>query len=157
MRKIIYTRPDGGLSIVHPAFNTIGEVEGFTTADAELRAWNNLITKGITPRWLDASEIPTDRTFRDAWVDTGIITVDMTKAKEIHKNKLRSLRKPLLEALDAKYLRADEIGDVVEKSRIATLKQTLRDITAITAVTGAVTPEQLKVAGISILSNFNTQ
>ena len=32
-----------------------------------------------------------------------IITTDMAKAREIHKNKIRAARKPLLESLDIEF------------------------------------------------------
>jgi len=66
MRKIIFTRPDGGLSVVHPSRNTIGETLT-TDAEIEQRAWNKLPTDAINPKFVNASDIPTDRTFRDAW------------------------------------------------------------------------------------------
>ena len=146
MRKIIFTRPDGGLSVVTPAINTFGEVEGFTEADAEQRAWNKLPADAINPRWADASEVPADRAFRNAWEDTGKIGVNMPKAREIHKDKLRQIRTPLLAALDVEYQRADEQGDAVLKAQIAAKKQTLRDVTKRPAITAAKTPDELKAA-----------
>src|SRR5687767_14403952 len=51
----------------------------------------------------------TDDTFRDAWKDDGGDKPghDMAKAREIHKEKLRDLRAPLLEELDVEYQKAD--------------------------------------------------
>lgn len=73
MRKIVYTRPDGRLCVVHPA----GE-------DQEQRAWSKLPPDAIDPKWIDESEIPADRTFRNAWKqEGGKIECDMAKAKEI--------------------------------------------------------------------------
>ena len=132
MRKIIYTRPDGGISVVHPA----------TTEDA---AWAKLPLDAINPRFADASEIPQDRTFRNAWKDTGAsVDHDMPKCRELHRAMLRGLRAPLMAALDAAYMRADEIGDAAEKARIAAKKQALRDVTADPAIAAATTPEELK-------------
>ena len=66
--KIIYTNEDGGVSIVIPtdealSFMTIEEI-----------ALKDVPT-GLPFRIVEDSEIPTDRTFRDAWtVDDSILT-----------------------------------------------------------------------------------
>ena len=146
MRKIVFTRPDGGMSVVTPALNTFGEAEGFTEASAEKRAWDKLPKDAINPRWADASEVPTDRSFRNAWGDSGKVVVNMPKAREIHKEHLRQKRAPLLAALDIEYQRADERGDAALKAQIAAKKQALRDVTKHLAITAAKTPDELKAA-----------
>jgi len=40
-----------------------------------------------------------------------VISEDMTKAKELFKDKIREVRKPLLEAEDVTYMRAIESND----------------------------------------------
>ena len=151
MRIIIFTHPDGGLSVVHPVRNTHGETLE-TDAEIAQRAWDRLPADAINPRWADASEIPADRTFRNAWEDdAGGLKVNMTKAREIHRTKLRELRKPKMEALDVAYMRADEIGDTAEKQRIAVQKQALRNVTADPAIEIAKTPEDLKVILLDFL------
>ena len=59
-------------------------------------------------------------------MDMGI-TVDITKAKVITKDRLREERKPLLEAQDILFMQAQEAG--TSTSAIVTEKQRLRDIT----------------------------
>jgi hypothetical protein len=94
---------------------------------------------------VDASEIPADRTFRDAWaIDGGKLGHDMVKARELHKNALRELRAPLLRALDVDYMKAHEAGDTVRLAEIAQKKKVLRDVTADPAIDAAKTPEELK-------------
>ena len=66
MRKIVYTNSSGILCVVHPVRNTIGETLT-TDAEIEQRAWNKLPTDAINPKFVNASDIPTDRTFRNAW------------------------------------------------------------------------------------------
>ena len=56
-----------------------------------------------------------------------MITINIEKAKEITKEKLRADRKPLLEAEDVKFQRALETG--ADTTDIVTEKQRLRDIT----------------------------
>ena len=57
------------------------------------------------------------------------IGVNIPKAKELQKERFRQVRKPLLEALDIDYQRADEAGDASKKTEVATKKQALRDVT----------------------------
>ena len=82
-----------------------------------------------------------------------MITVNMTKAREIKKEQLRQERKPLLEKLDVQYMRAIESGDTDEQASIATKKQQLRDITADAGITNATTADQLKAVRPNILDN----
>jgi uncharacterized protein YdaT len=55
------------------------------------------------------------------------IQVNITKAKDITKDRLREERKPLLEAQDVAFQRALEQG--ADTSAIVAEKQRLRDIT----------------------------
>lgn len=71
MRKIIFTRPDGGLTVMHPVINTHPQREQITEAEAEQRAWNKLPKDAINPVFVEASAIPSDRTFRNAWKQSG--------------------------------------------------------------------------------------
>jgi hypothetical protein len=72
-------------------------------------------------------------------MDMGII-VDINKAKNITKNRLRIERKPLLEAQDVAFQRALELS--ADTSAIVAEKQRLRDITS--QVDTATTLEELK-------------
>ena len=58
-----------------------------------------------------------------------MIKINIDKAKEIQKNKLREARKPLLEKLDVDFVRALELGG--DTASIATQKNALRDVTNI--------------------------
>ena len=55
--------------------------------------------------------------------------INISKAKEIWKDRFRQARKPILEKLDVEYMRALEAGDTQKQQEIATKKQALRDIT----------------------------
>lgn len=74
-----------------------------------------------------------------------MITVDMTKAKHIWRDKIREDRKPKLAELDVQYMRAVENDDATEKAAITTKKQTLRDATADSRIDAATTPDELKL------------
>jgi hypothetical protein len=68
------------------------------------------------------------------------ITIDITKAKEIWKNKIRVARKPALEKLDVDYMRANESG--ADTTSIVADKQTLRDLPS--QVDTATTTDEIK-------------
>ena len=53
--------------------------------------------------------------------------INFSKAQDITKERLRADRKPLLEAQDVAYMRAQEAGD--DTTAIVAEKQRLRDIT----------------------------
>ena len=55
------------------------------------------------------------------------IEIDLAKAKNLKKESLRQARKPLLEAQDVLYMRAQEVG--ADTTSIVAEKQRLRDIT----------------------------
>jgi hypothetical protein len=73
------------------------------------------------------------------------ISVDITKAKVITKDRLRVERKPLLEAQDILFMQAQESG--ADTSDIVTEKQRLRDIT--NQVNSMTTTTQLKAATVT--------
>ena len=56
-----------------------------------------------------------------------MITINMNKAKEITKERLRTDRKPLLEVQDVLFMKAQESG--ADTTAIVTEKNRLRDIT----------------------------
>ena len=72
------------------------------------------------------------------------IIININKAKDITKDRLRAKRKPLLEAQDVAFQRALESG--ADTSAIVAEKQRLRDITS--QVDAANTLEELKLMEI---------
>ena len=70
------------------------------------------------------------------------IQVNITKAKDITKDRLRAERKPLLEEQDILFMKAQEAGE--DTTAIVAEKQRLRDITD--QVDTMTTVEELKGA-----------
>ena len=70
------------------------------------------------------------------------VTVSLTKAKVLTKDRLRADRKPLLEAQDILFMQAQEAG--TSTSAIVTEKNRLRGITD--GVDAMTTTNQLKAA-----------
>lgn len=138
-------RADGGVSLNTDDSDPVRTFE----------AWKQVADPGWLPAtWdiIDAADVPTDRTFRSAWsaVDR-TVAVDMPKAVECHKDRLRQMRKEIFERLDAEFLRAIETGNQTLQAAIAAKKQALRNVTADPAITAARTPDELKEAVPAIL------
>ena len=74
-----------------------------------------------------------------------MITIDINKAREIKKESLRQQRKPLLEAQDVAYMRAQEAGE--DTTAIVAEKVRLRNITMLCDT--AETVEDLKAIDIN--------
>ncbi len=73
------------------------------------------------------------------------ITVNLSKAKDITKDRLRAERAPLLEALDVQFQRALETN--ADTTEIVAEKQRLRDIT--TLANAATTTDELKALSVN--------
>ena len=73
-----------------------------------------------------------------------MITINLDRAKEIKRESLRQQRKPLLEAQDVLYRRAQEAG--TDTTAIVAEKQRLRDITMLCDTATSV--EELKAINI---------
>ena len=74
-----------------------------------------------------------------------MITINLDKAKALTKDRLRSDRKPLLEAQDILFMKAQESGD--DTTAIVTEKNRLRDITKL--ADSATTTDELKALEVS--------
>lgn len=75
--------------------------------------------------------VTTWKVFRDAWEadeNAAVIDVNLEKAKDIWRDKIREARKPMLEQLDTDYMRALETG--ADTTEIVANKQILRDAPA---------------------------
>lgn len=90
-------------------------------------------------------QTPAERAFRDGWeanADTGVISVNMAKAKDIWRDKIRAAREEPLKALDTAYMKALESGS--STTQIVADKQALRDAPALASIDAATTPDELK-------------
>lgn len=84
MKRIIYTNDDGSVSIIVPT----GAIEDCIKD----------VPAGKPYQIVDVADIPTDRTFRNAWKED--LTVDMPKAKDITHDKRRAKRTAEFAPLD---------------------------------------------------------
>lgn len=117
MQVIIFKNTNGGVSVCVPTGAI--SIEDVLKKDVPLDSDARIINK---------SDLPSDTDFFDAWeMDDRSITVNLDKAKEITKKRLRFEREPLFQQQDLLFQRALEIG--ADTSAIVTEKQRLRDIT----------------------------
>lgn len=117
-KVIIFRNENGGVSVCYPT----GElaIEEVLAKDCPAGA---II--------VDAASLPeTDSDFFNAWeLKKGKVTVNIGKAREITKSRLRSEREPLLAAQDVAFQRALETG--ADTVQIVAEKQRLRDVTLV--------------------------
>ena len=131
MQVIIFTNDNGGVATTIPT----GEI----SIDAVLE---KDVPKGRGARIVNYTDLPIQyNDFYDAWEMTATtVQVNMDKAKELTKARLRQERTPLLQAQDVAFQRALESG--ADTTAIVAEKQRLRDIT--TLADSATTLEELR-------------
>ena len=119
-KVIIFNNDNGGVAVCIPT--------GELSIDAVM---GKDVPTGRNARIVDSSDLPEeDNDFFDAWeMDADSVSVNLDKAKEITKNRLRAERAPLLAAQDVLFQRALESATPVDTSAIVAEKQRLRDIT----------------------------
>ena len=117
---IIFTNDNGGVSVCI----LTGElpIEQVQAKD---------IPAGVDSYIVRADTLPeNDNDFFDAWEQTkGVVTVNIDKAREITKRRLRAEREPLLAAQDVAFQRAMETGG--DLKAIVAEKNRLRDVTTL--------------------------
>ena len=126
---IIFSNDNGGVSVCVPT----GEMD-INAVKAKDTPSNSII--------VDSADLPqADNDFFNAWELTdGVVTVNLDKAKELTRDRLRMERVPLLNAQDVAYMRATEAG--ADTTAIVAEKQRLRDITGL--VDGCTTTAELR-------------
>ena len=113
---IIFTNDNGGVSVCVPT----GEM------DIEAVKAKDTPSSSII---VDSADLPqADNDFFNAWeLADGVVTVNLTKAKALTKERLRMERVPLLNAQDVLFQRAQESS--ADTTAIVAEKNRLRDIT----------------------------
>lgn len=132
--RIIYTRPeDGGVSVVIPA------------PDATVEDCVSRLPAGVTHEVVGVDDIPSDRTFRNAWEhDTTPkprkIAVNLPKAKELTHERRRAKRAAEFAPLDV------EATIPAKAAQAEAARQAIRDKYTVIQnnIDAATTPELLK-------------
>lgn len=126
---IIFLNDKGGVSICAPSIESeIHVAKQKYTPDGSII--------------VDTASLPeSENDFFDAWeLHDGVVTVNIEKAKEVTKSRLRIERIPLLAAQDLLFQKAQESG--IDTTAIVAEKNRLRDITDLTDI--CTTTEQLR-------------
>lgn len=136
--KYLIKNKDGSVTVMTMAMDV--------TPESCIEKWSEEMQGNVeSVRAMDESEVPSDRHFRNAWRHKkNNIVIDMPAAIEIHKDNLRAMRKPLLEALDVESVRAMEKGDAKAMDEIKKKKQELRDVTSHRKILECKSPDMLK-------------
>lgn len=120
------------------------------SAEDALEKWKAIHSSiYVSSREMPDDAIPSDREFRDAWVDTTselVIDFDMPKARTIHLGRIRKDRNAKLALLDVDAIKAEDQSNSSELAQIREQKQVLRDIpqTIASDLAAATTIEELK-------------
>lgn len=133
---IAIKRIDGGVSIMTCSDDA--------DISLELSKWQESMPgqySSHTP--IKASDIPVDKTYRNAWeLKTKKIVTNMIKATDIQMQRIRRARDEKLAALDLETMKGLDVQ---------VQKQVLRDIPATFDLSGAKTPEELKLLWPEVL------
>lgn len=126
---IIFTNDNGGVSVCVPT----GEMD-INAVKAKDTPSNSII--------VDSADLPqADNDFFNAWeLADGVVSVNLDKAKELTRARLRVERVPLLNAQDVLFQRAQESS--ADTTAIVAEKQRLRDITSL--VDGCASTQELR-------------
>lgn len=74
------------------------------------------------------------------------ISINLDKAREIHKNKIRAAREPKFAELDIAFMQTVETGDTKKRAVITQKKKALRDATKNPAIEEATLLDEIKAA-----------
>lgn len=128
-KRIVFTDLQGNCNIIAPSPNSPRTIEEEAIAT---------VPAGLSYRIINTSELPTDRTYRNAWTDeypTNTVDVNMVKARVLHMEKIRKARDAKLKVLDVETMKG---------INVQAAKQILRDLPA-TVDLSVSTVEELKL------------
>jgi hypothetical protein len=117
-KVVIFRQSNNKVAILSPVLNSGLTIEEIASKD---------VPSGSDYQIMNTSELPSDSTFFNAWEYSMPISINVTEAHEIQKNKWRIIREPILKRLDIDFMRALELSQPTEE--IVAKKQVLRDVT----------------------------
>ena len=128
-KRIIWTEPSGQVAVLYPILPVEDCIKD--------------VPDGLSYYIVEDSEIPKNTFFERAWkIVDGKIEMDITKAKEVHKENIRNARQEKLAELDIEFQKALETSS--STTDIISKKQALRDAPADSAIAAAKTEDELK-------------
>lgn len=144
------SKNDGSVVVMH-LLSAPEDVAVMDLIKGEIDKWPTEIKSIVVSfREISRADLPQDQAFFDAWTDDGTaIIVNMPKAREIWRNKIREARAPKLADLDVAFQRAFETG--ADLTVIYAQKQALRDAPDDPAIEAAQNTDDLKKVWPEIL------
>jgi len=132
--RIIYTDNDNNVCIITPIDNSGKTIEQIK---------EQIVPSGKSADIISKDKIPNSPYFLDAYdYASETFTLNMSKAREIHKINIRNARTPKLAELDIEFQKALETS--ASTTDIVAKKQALRDAPADSSITSATSEAELK-------------
>jgi hypothetical protein len=161
-KRIIYTRPDGGVSILQPSPNHIAELmAGGMTEEAAIASVQakDVPAGSIDVEVIEKSLLTADRAFRNQWrrAGKGAPIVDVALARKPHAVRIAHARRKAINVLGQ---REDELRMVGDTAAADAVSAEIASITAInkatvfTQIAAASTPAELKAVWPAVLDEF---
>lgn len=128
-KRVVYTRSDGGVSVVIPA------PDGKLVTESEQDWLNRVIAQSVPPgtptQTVEVADLP-NRRFRDCWRMNGSgVYVEPTLIRGQILKEVRLKRDALLAKSDGEKSKLDDVGSQQEKQNLARYRQALRDWPAV--------------------------
>tara|TARA_R100000329_G_scaffold141304_1_gene124059 strand:- start:354 stop:809 length:456 start_codon:yes stop_codon:yes gene_type:complete len=121
-KRIIWTEPNGQVAVLYP-------IEALENCIKD-------VPSGLDYFIIEDDDIPKNTFFERAWkIVDGKIEMDITKAREVHRENIRNARQEKLAELDIEFQRALETS--ADTSAIVAKKKALRDAPSDSAIDAA--------------------
>ena len=121
-KRIIWTEPSGQVAVLYPILPVEDCIKD--------------VPDGLSYHIVEDSEIPKNTFFERAWkIVDGKIEMDITRAREVHRENIRRARLGKLMELDIEFQRALETS--ADTSAIVAKKKALRDAPSDSAIDAA--------------------
>lgn len=142
MKHFLLNNTDGSVQVMQLVPQRDGS---YSTPEIEIAKWAPQKRADVKSwREIKLEHVPKDRSFRNAWCDVTpepAVDIDMPKARDIQRDRLRALRSPKLAALDIEMSRA--FDDKAKQKEVESKRQALRDVTKHPSIEAATTSEEL--------------
>ena len=139
-KRIVYTRSDGGVSVVCPAPEYVARFATEGEALEAIRA-KDVPADVINVHVCDESAVPVSRRFRNCWRQVGTTppSVSMPLARAQRMVEIRAERDKRLVVSDGSMLRTQETGTPAQIAALKVYRQALRDVPQTADLSGITT------------------
>jgi hypothetical protein len=166
-KRVVFAAGDGTAIIFAPATEKIAQLQSAATKSGVALSDEQMAVVAAARRIeietgssnatvCEDTDIPTDTTFRGAWMrgtDTAV-TVSMPRALAIAKDAVRTARAPLITALDVLFTKAQGAKNQTAADAAEARRQKLRDAPADTRLSAATDPAALKTAMAAVIADM---